>query len=113
MAGAQPGRPGLLGTMAEGMAFGAGSAVAHRAVDSVLGPRTVQHEFVNAPGAEGGAAAGVAGTTAVGAFAASAGRGPCADFSSQLEECMRTNNGNVGACQFYFDALSKCQRESQ
>lgn len=28
------------------MAFGAGSAVAHRAVDSVLGPRTIQHETV-------------------------------------------------------------------
>lgn len=29
-----------------GMAFGTGSAVAHRAVDSVLGPRTIQHETV-------------------------------------------------------------------
>lgn len=28
------------------MAFGTGSAVAHRAVDSVLGPRTIQHETV-------------------------------------------------------------------
>jgi hypothetical protein len=26
------------------MAFGTGSAMAHRAVDSVLGPRTIQHE---------------------------------------------------------------------
>lgn len=29
-----------------GMAFGTGSAVAHRAVDAVLGPRTIQHETV-------------------------------------------------------------------
>lgn len=29
-----------------GMAFGTGSAVAHRAVDAVMGPRTVQHETV-------------------------------------------------------------------
>lgn len=28
------------------MAFGTGSAVAHRAVDSVMGPRTIQHETV-------------------------------------------------------------------
>lgn len=27
-----------------GLAFGSGSAVAHRAVDSVFGPRTIQHE---------------------------------------------------------------------
>ena len=29
-----------------GMAFGTGSAIAHRAVDAVLGPRTIQHETV-------------------------------------------------------------------
>ncbi|XP_022726457.1 uncharacterized protein LOC111282580 isoform X2 [Durio zibethinus] len=33
-------------TIAEGMAFGTGSAIAHRAVDAVLGPRTIQHETV-------------------------------------------------------------------
>jgi len=29
-----------------GMAFGTGSAVAHRAVDAIMGPRTIQHEAV-------------------------------------------------------------------
>lgn len=29
-----------------GMAFGTGSAIAHRAVDAVMGPRTIQHESV-------------------------------------------------------------------
>jgi len=28
------------------MAFGTGSAVAHRAVDAIMGPRTIQHETV-------------------------------------------------------------------
>ena len=28
------------------MAFGTGSAVAHRALDAVMGPRTIQHEAV-------------------------------------------------------------------
>ncbi|RWV99483.1 hypothetical protein GW17_00037606, partial [Ensete ventricosum] len=32
-----------------GIAFGTGSAIAHRAVDSVLGPRTIQHEMVAPP----------------------------------------------------------------
>lgn len=35
-----------------GMAFGTGSAVAHRAVDAVLGPRTIQHETVAAAAPE-------------------------------------------------------------
>lgn len=29
-----------------GMAFGTGNAVAHRAVDAVMGPRTIKHETV-------------------------------------------------------------------
>ena len=33
-------------TLISGMAFGTGSAVAHRAVDAVMGPRTIQHETV-------------------------------------------------------------------
>lgn len=28
------------------MAFGTGSAIAHRAVDAVMGPRVIQHETV-------------------------------------------------------------------
>lgn len=31
------------------MAFGTGSAIAHRAVDAVMGPRVIQHETVAAP----------------------------------------------------------------
>ena len=31
-----------------GMAFGTGSVVAHRVVDSIMGPRTIQHETVGA-----------------------------------------------------------------
>ncbi|KAF5942388.1 hypothetical protein HYC85_020030 [Camellia sinensis] len=37
---------GLGATIAQGMAFGTGSAVAHRAVDTVVGPRTIQLETV-------------------------------------------------------------------
>ncbi|XP_047334898.1 uncharacterized protein LOC124938500 isoform X2 [Impatiens glandulifera] len=37
---------GIGSTIAQGMAFGTGSAVAHRAVDAVMGPRTIQHEAV-------------------------------------------------------------------
>ncbi|KAF3435889.1 hypothetical protein FNV43_RR22981 [Rhamnella rubrinervis] len=37
---------GIGSTIAQGMAFGTGSAVAHRAVDAVMGPRTIQHETV-------------------------------------------------------------------
>ncbi|KAL2514718.1 hemiasterlin resistant protein 1-like [Forsythia ovata] len=38
-------------TIAQGMAFGTGNAVAHRAVDAVMGPRTIQHETVGSEAA--------------------------------------------------------------
>lgn len=40
-----------------GMAFGSGSAIAHRAVDAVMGPRTIQHETVGSEAAAAPASA--------------------------------------------------------
>lgn len=40
---------GLAGTVMQGMAFGGGSAVANRAIDSVMGPRQVEHVHSGAP----------------------------------------------------------------
>ncbi|KAH9756127.1 CHCH domain-containing protein [Citrus sinensis] len=37
---------GLGAAVADGLAFGTGSAVAHRAVDAVIGPRVIHHESV-------------------------------------------------------------------
>ena len=34
-----------MSTLAEGMMFGAGSSIAHRAMDSLMGPRQVEHVF--------------------------------------------------------------------
>jgi hypothetical protein len=45
---------GLMGSVVTGMAMGTGSAVAHRAVDSMMGPRQVEHVHANAPAAAPG-----------------------------------------------------------
>ncbi|KAL6213764.1 hypothetical protein ACLB2K_013206 [Fragaria x ananassa] len=37
---------GIGSVIAEGMAFGGGSAIAHRAVDALFGHRTIKHETV-------------------------------------------------------------------
>ena len=60
---------GLMGSVAQGMAFGTGSAVAHRAVDSVMGPRSVEHVHT-------------------GNEAAPAAAAPAADMSSGMAKCM-------------------------
>lgn len=41
--------PSLLFCWCAGLAFGTGSAVAHRAVDAMLGPRVIHHEAVASP----------------------------------------------------------------
>ena len=46
------------------MAFGTGSAVAHRAVDSIMGPRTIQHETVVSQAPEAAAAPPMGNTSA-------------------------------------------------
>ena len=40
---------GIMGSVVSGMAMGTGSAVAHRAVDSMMGPRQVEHVHTGAP----------------------------------------------------------------
>ena len=49
-----------------GMAFGTGSAMAHRAVDAVMGPRTIQHETVVSEAAAAAPAAPAMNTDACG-----------------------------------------------
>lgn len=50
-----------MGVLAEGMAFGVGSSIAHRMVDSIMGPRTVQVQDAaptNTNNADGGGGGG-------------------------------------------------------
>merc|ERR1740115_101592 len=84
---------GLASTVMQGMAFGTGSAVAHRAVDSVMGPRGGNETSSNdAPAAVKG--------------------GPCGDEFTQFNQCVNDSQGNVASCRFFYDVLSQCQDNS-
>jgi len=100
--------PGLLGSIVQGFMFGTGSAVANRAVDAVLGPRTIVHEHKN----EEAAPAPVppaATPAAAGAF--NTGSMPqCNAEFSQYQRCLEINNNDMEACRSYFDMLASCQR---
>ncbi|KAL3635343.1 hypothetical protein CASFOL_019890 [Castilleja foliolosa] len=89
-------------TIAQGMAFGTGSAVAHRAVDSVFGPRTIQHEAVasEAAGVAAPAASGMGGSDA------------CNMHSKAFQECLNGYGNDISKCQFYMDMLAECRRNS-
>ncbi|KAE9613483.1 hypothetical protein Lal_00015963 [Lupinus albus] len=91
---------GIGSTIAQGMAFGTGSAVAHRAVDAVMGPRTVQHEVASTAGAAPAPTANTFGGDA------------CNIHSKAFQDCI-TNYGNeISKCQFYMDMLAECRKNS-
>lgn len=96
---------GIGSTIAQGLAFGTGSAVAHRAVDSVMGPRTVVHEHQGAPAEQGGVQGG--------AMAQPASADACVNQSKAFQDCVNANNSDIGKCQFYVDMLNECRRGSQ
>ncbi|GLC41462.1 hypothetical protein PLESTB_001009100 [Pleodorina starrii] len=94
---------GLIGTVVQGAALGTGTAIAHRAVDAVMGPRTVVHEHQGAPAPTPAAPASVAMPPA---------EGPCGGQVKAFAECMSKNSGDMGACQWYFDAMQQCKLSS-
>ena len=97
-------------TMMTGMAFGAGSAVAHKAVDGLMGGGHGGAQ--GAPGEgyqEGGAPAGYA---SEGGYAqeAPAQENPCMTFNSALLQCLQTNNSEIGLCQNYMNDVVTCEK---
>lgn len=93
--------------MAQGMAFGGGSAIANRAIDAVVGPRSMQVEHVGQDG-------NPVDNNAVGAEPVSDMYEPPMKCSSEIEgfnQCLGDNSGDVSSCKFYFDMLSQCQAQ--
>jgi hypothetical protein len=88
---------GMMGMVAQGMAFGAGSAVAHRAIGAVADGMSGDGEEAAEQSSGGGYAA------------AEKEKGPCDQNQGQLYQCLNDQSGNAAACQFFFDALRDCQ----
>ena len=89
---------GIGSTIAQGLAFGTGSAVAHRAVDAVVGPRTIQHEM--------------AATESLAAATPMAGADACNIHSKAFQDCVNNVGSDISKCQFYMDMLAECKRNS-
>jgi len=92
---------GLAGTMMQGMAFGGGSAVAHRAIDGVMGPRQVEHvgQAAAAPAAAPQATAN--------------GLRGCNDEYTAFNQCVRDSQGDMNSCKFQFEVYSMCQNNER
>ncbi|XP_039803967.1 coiled-coil-helix-coiled-coil-helix domain-containing protein 2-like [Panicum virgatum] len=78
----------------DGLLWGAGSAMAHRAIDAVHGPRKFEIEH----------------TTTQQQAAAAAPGGPCDIHAQAFLDCINQNGSDISRCQFYVDILNDCRR---
>jgi len=81
---------GLMGMVAQGMAWGTGSSIARVAVGSVLGPSYAEQPAAAPPQA--------------------AAENPCANQMKAFSACIEQNQGEIAKCQVYVDMLSACKR---
>ncbi|URE46236.1 CHCH domain, partial [Musa troglodytarum] len=79
---------GIGATIADGIAFGTGSAIAHRAVDSMLGPRTIQHEMVTPPAPAATAAP----------VSSSIGSDACNTHYKAFQDCINNFGSDISKC---------------
>jgi hypothetical protein len=91
---------GIGSTIAQGMAFGTGSAIAHRAVGAVAGAMS---------GGGSGEAAPVEQYSQPMQQQQQI-QGACASDKQMFFECLQVNKGDQQSCSFLYDNLQACQR---
>lgn len=87
---------GLGATMAQGFAFGTGSAVAKVAVGSVMDAMGGSKEAAPAPAAP--------------AAPTGAASSACEIDNKAFMQCLNDNNGSMASCDYYYTALQACQQ---
>ena len=98
---------GLGGVMAQGMAFGAGSEIAHQGVRYMMG---------------GGSGHGSAPAEQAPAQQAPMQQqqqvdfsqqqtNPCQDFNLNFVQCLKQNSGQIDMCQSYMNMLQQCEKD--
>ncbi len=92
---------GLGATIAQGFAFGTGSAIAHRAVGAVADSFS---------GSKSEAPQAVAPKPQAPVVSASSSSDACEMDLQAFNRCLQDNRGNVQACDFYYQALQQCQQ---
>jgi coiled-coil-helix-coiled-coil-helix domain-containing protein 10 len=99
------GSGGVLGMIAEGMAFGTGNAIAHRAVGAIAEsfsggntpdqPQQQQQKQKNDPFSHG----------VNGSFISDS----CSMEKQRYDECLGENKGDQSSCQFLYNQIRECQ----
>lgn len=94
---------GIGSTIAQGMAFGTGSAIAHRAVGAAAGA-------MGGGGDSGGDPVYADDQQQTPMQQQQSLQGACATDKQMFFECLQVNKGDQQACSFLYDQLQQCQR---
>ena len=95
---------GIGSTIAQGMAFGTGSAIAHRAVGAVAGS-------MSGGGSEAAAAPmEMQPQDMMQQQSQQQLQGACAQDKQMFFECLKVNQGDQQSCSFLYETLQSCQR---
>lgn len=100
---------GIGSTIAQGMAFGTGSAIAHQAVGAAVGA-------MSGGGGSSGEQQQDAPEYAQQPLAANnnnaAGGAVCVNDKELFFDCLKVNNGDAQSCSFLYDQLQQCQNNA-
>jgi hypothetical protein len=98
---------GIGSTIAQGMAFGTGSAIAHQAVGAVAGSFGGGGSKEEAPQEQAPMPAQGQGMNQGGQD-----MGACSNDKSMFYECLNHNKGDQQSCTFLYEQLQQCQQNS-
>mmetsp|Transcript_9348 Transcript_9348/g.27907 ORF Transcript_9348/g.27907 Transcript_9348/m.27907 type:complete len:158 (+) Transcript_9348:180-653(+) len=96
---------GIGSTIAQGMAFGTGSAIAHQAVGAAVGA-------MSGGGSSGSSDHAAAPAAQQPQMSAPADGGVCGNDKQLFFDCLKANNGDANSCAFLYEQLQNCQKQS-
>ena len=90
---------GLGGVLAQGMAFGAGSEIAHQAVRGIMGSNNHSQTVVQQP------------SQSYDQMQQQQQLNKCQFENNQFVDCLKTNGNYLANCQSFFDMLKDCEKK--
>jgi len=90
-----------MGTVMDGLAFGTGSAIAHRAVGAVFGSMG------------GGSSTAPAPAVAAAAPQSANNSSSCDSHQQEFTQCLKLNRNDIASCQMYMDNFQQCTSDSR
>jgi hypothetical protein len=97
---------GIGSTIAQGMAFGTGSAIAHQAVGAAVGSMSGGGSKEEAPQEQAQMPAQGQG------MSQSQDMGACSNDKSNFYDCLNHNKGDQQSCTFLYEQLQQCQQST-